>query len=93
MLLNELKQHTFKIIFTTAYDEYAIRAFKYEAVDYLLKPVLIEDLIRSIDKVKHISILQNQQITKLSNKIIGRHPSNFITISGMDKVEFFFQMK
>lgn len=36
MLLNELKQHTFKIIFTTAYDEYAIRAFKYEAVDYLL---------------------------------------------------------
>ena len=89
MLLNELKQHTFKIIFTTAYDEYAIRAFKYEAVDYILKPVIIEDLIRSIDKVKQISILKNQQITKLSNKIIGRHPSNFITISGMDKVEFF----
>lgn len=38
------------IIFTTAYDEYAIEAFKVHSVDYLLKPILQEDLKKSIDK-------------------------------------------
>ncbi|MHC1708654.1 MAG: LytR/AlgR family response regulator transcription factor [Bacteroidales bacterium] len=40
------------IIFTTAYDEYAIRAFKLKSIDYLLKPILQEDLNHSIDKYK-----------------------------------------
>lgn len=89
MLLNELGDYPFKIIFTTAYDEYAIRAFKYQAIDYLLKPVMIEDLIQALDKVNKSSRLEKEQIVQLSNKIMRRHPSNFITISGMDKVEFF----
>ncbi|MCX6271585.1 MAG: LytTR family DNA-binding domain-containing protein [Bacteroidetes bacterium] len=40
------------IIFTTAYDEYAIRAFKLKSIDYLLKPIMQEDLNKSIDKYK-----------------------------------------
>lgn len=40
------------IIFTTAYDEYAIRAFKLKSIDYLLKPILQEDLNNSIEKYK-----------------------------------------
>jgi DNA-binding LytR/AlgR family response regulator len=40
------------VIFTTAYEEYAIRAFKVNSVDYLLKPVRIEDLISALDKLK-----------------------------------------
>ena len=40
------------IVFTTAYDEYAIRAFKVNGVDYLLKPVDEEELSRAIDKCK-----------------------------------------
>ena len=39
------------IIFTTAYDEYAIKAFQYNTVDYLLKPIIIEDLRKTIDRV------------------------------------------
>ena len=39
------------IIFTTAYDEYAIRAFKYNSLDYLLKPIMKEDLANAIEKV------------------------------------------
>ena len=42
------------IVFTTAYDEYAIRAFKVNGVDYLLKPVEEEDLKKAIDKCKGI---------------------------------------
>lgn len=42
------------VIFTTAYDEYAIQAFKVNSVDYLLKPIDNEDLRRAIDKVRKI---------------------------------------
>jgi DNA-binding LytR/AlgR family response regulator len=38
------------VIFTTAYDEYAIRAFKVNGIDYLLKPVDDEDLVKAIEK-------------------------------------------
>lgn len=42
------------IIFTTAYDEYAINAFKFYSIDYLLKPINAYDLKQSIEKYKHI---------------------------------------
>lgn len=42
------------IIFTTAYNEYAIRAFKVNSIDYLLKPIDRQDLIRSLDKFKRL---------------------------------------
>lgn len=40
------------IIFTTAYDNYALRAFKLNSIDYLLKPIVQEDLKRAIDKYR-----------------------------------------
>lgn len=40
------------IIFTTAYDEYAVRAFKYNSIDYLLKPVEQEELLEAIEKME-----------------------------------------
>lgn len=44
---------TAPIIFTTAYDEYAIRAFKVNSVDYLLKPIEKDELEAAFDKFKH----------------------------------------
>jgi two-component system, LytTR family, response regulator len=46
---------TCPIIFTTAYDEYAIRAFKLNSIDYLLKPVDTKELKAAIDKYKSLS--------------------------------------
>lgn len=43
---------SFEIVFVTAYDEYAIRAFKLNAVDYILKPINIDDLKKAIEKLK-----------------------------------------
>lgn len=40
------------VIFTTAYDDYAIQAFKVNSIDYLLKPIDTEDLLTSLDKLK-----------------------------------------
>ena len=41
------------IIFTTSYDEYAIRAFKHKSIDYLLKPIKFEELQRAIEKYRN----------------------------------------
>lgn len=50
-LLNQLKNVDFEVIFTTAFSEYAIKAFKYSAIDYLLKPIDIEELKMALSKV------------------------------------------
>ena len=52
-MLEKLQPFHFDVIFTTAYDQYAIRAFKYTALDYLLKPIDTEDLKNAVDKYLH----------------------------------------
>jgi two-component system, LytTR family, response regulator len=49
-MLLEMKQIDFEIIFTTAYEQYAVRAIKFNALDYLLKPFGIEELQEAITK-------------------------------------------
>lgn len=51
-MLNELPEKDFHIIFTTAYDQYAIKAIKYAAFDYLLKPIDIEELQEAISNIE-----------------------------------------
>jgi two-component system, LytTR family, response regulator len=59
-LLNELGTYDFKLIFVTAHQEFAIRAFKYAAVDYLLKPVNPEDLTNAV--TRSLQSLNRQQL-------------------------------
>jgi two-component system LytT family response regulator len=49
-LLEKLKPIDFKIVFITAYNQYAIKAFKFSALDYLLKPVDVDDLAQAVKK-------------------------------------------
>jgi len=50
-LLDQLSPFKFDVIFTTAYDEYAIKAFRFSAIDYLLKPISISELQGAVNKV------------------------------------------
>jgi two-component system LytT family response regulator len=50
-LLEKIENKNFSLIFITAYNQHAIKAFKYSAVDYLLKPLNIRELIAAIDKI------------------------------------------
>lgn len=55
------------IVFTTAYDDYAIRAFKVNGVDYLLKPVDDEELLKAIDKCRAIINRQQQPTGEIAS--------------------------
>ncbi len=64
----------FKIIFTTSYNEYALQAFKLSAIDYLLKPIVPDDLIQSIERFKKNSnnnydILKTNLSTDIKKKV------------------------
>ena len=71
------------IIFTTAYDEYAIRAFDLNAVDYILKPISCERLSAAIKKVRDKTLLQQKkEIGSLAEKMASDGAC------GMDKICF-----
>jgi two-component system LytT family response regulator len=53
-LLEFIPERDFDVIFVTAYNNYAIKAFKYSAVDYILKPVDIDELIKAVNRVEKI---------------------------------------
>lgn len=57
------------IIFTTAYDEYAIQAFKYNSLDYLLKPIDEEELSQAIEKIKSKQIIFQSDTKELYHYI------------------------
>src|SRR5688500_5085863 len=52
VMLQQLKFRNFDLIFVTAYDHYAIKAIKYSALDYLVKPVEIDDLKAAVEKAE-----------------------------------------
>ncbi len=61
-LLEQLHQVNFAVIFATAYDQYAVQAFKFSATDYLLKPIDPDQLINAVDKLK--SEIDTQNLNK-----------------------------
>ena len=66
-LLQSFDELDFKVIFTTAYDQYAIKALKINALDYLLKPIDADELRNALDKYLTNDIFtSNEQIAQLS---------------------------
>lgn len=52
-MLEQLPERSFKVIFVTSYDQYALKAFRYSAADYLLKPINPDDFAESVQKVQN----------------------------------------
>lgn len=77
----------FMCIFITAYDEFAIKAIKYSAIDYLIKPINIEDLSLAIDKaLNEINIrMKANQINLLLNNIKTRSISTKMFIPSIQQ--------
>ena len=89
-LLNVFPEPTFETIFITAYDEYAVKAFRTKAADYLLKPIDLDDLkdailnVMSIIKTKELANLNDQSTIDDINIPTSQH---FIKVHTQDGTE------
>jgi two-component system, LytTR family, response regulator len=90
-MLKKISDKKFQIIFTTAYDHYAIKAIKFAAFDYLLKPVDIEELRQAVEKIIN-SHPQNHTVRKLEvleQHLFSNNTLNKIAIPTLDGLLFF----
>jgi two-component system, LytTR family, response regulator len=74
-LLMLFKPVTFKVIFVTAFSEYAIQAFRFAAADYLLKPIKVDELLDAVEKVrKELDLIdQGSNINVLMDNLNGHN--------------------
>ncbi len=88
-LLSKFDMIPFETIFVTSYGHYAIRALKMSALDYLLKPVLIEDLIALPDKLKEaIGLKQNaSKYTLLKNNLTSTEREKKLAVTSKKSLE------
>ncbi|MDN3657836.1 LytTR family DNA-binding domain-containing protein [Ferruginibacter paludis] len=86
-LLERLMPLQFNIVFVTAYNEYAIKAFRYNALDYLVKPILAIDLIDAVEKAAKNNHPTETQIGLLQKQINGE-PIKKIAVSTQAGVSF-----
>ena len=67
-IFEKVKIHV-PVIFTTAYDEYALKAFEVNSIDYILKPINIKDLERAIEKFSHYNKTNNRNEELIANML------------------------
>jgi len=89
-LLESIKEKNYLVVFVTAYQEYSLRALKANAIDYLLKPLDIEELKNCVSKLQHFknSLQQDPQIrqvykdslTNFSDQVANQQQINKIVI-------------
>jgi len=80
-MLEQLEEINFAIIFTTSYDQYAIKAIHFSALDYLLKPIEVNELVNAVKKVReqrHFPMAEQFQM--LLKKINGKDDFNKIAV-------------
>lgn len=91
VMLQQLQYKNFELIFTTAYDHYAVKAIRYSALDYLVKPVDVEDLKAAVLKAeeKRSRAYPNPQIELLLEQLlIKKQGYNRIAIPTTEGLQF-----
>jgi two-component system, LytTR family, response regulator len=77
----------FKVIFTTAYDQYAIQAIKFSALDYLMKPIDKDELMLAIEKLSDTTNANADQIKLLNNLKTDLSKIALGTLDGVEIIE------
>lgn len=87
-LLEEVKDERFEVIFTTAFDQFAIKAIKYSALDYLLKPINPDELVAAVNKLKRqeFRLRAGQHIETLLENIKNPDKPQKIVLSTAEKL-------
>jgi two-component system LytT family response regulator len=90
-LLSKLIEHPFHVIFTTAYDKYAIKAIRFSALDYLLKPIDDNELRNAFDRffnARQLSVENaGEQVDNLIQNLQQKQPNLFkLALSTMQGV-------
>lgn len=88
-MLHRLPQKNFDLIFTTAYDQYAIKAIKYAAFDYLLKPIDIEELKMAVSKSNATNRNTEKKLEVLDQNLFGKSSLTKIAIPALEGLLFF----
>lgn len=91
VMLQQLKQRNFELIFTTAYDHYAIQAIRFSALDYLVKPIEIKTLQDAVEKARerNENKIPNQRIeTLLYNLMNEKNQNSRIAIPSQEGLQF-----
>ena len=70
------------VIFTTAYDQFAVKAFKFNSVDYLLKPVESTELEKAIEKFQRNREATSIDLSRLSKMVTGDYKKRFLVKLG-----------
>ncbi|HLP11621.1 MAG TPA: LytTR family DNA-binding domain-containing protein [Flavobacteriales bacterium] len=89
-LLKKFKEIPFDVIFVTSYDQYAIEAIKFSALDYLMKPVEVSDLQTAVKKVQEKKAkkeLRNQQLQNLTHNLESSGLEKRLTVHYGDSVK------
>ncbi len=90
----EYLEYNPKIIFTTAYEEYAIAAFEENSIDYLLKPIKPERLEKTIDKIASVEKVESdtsvemEKMMQVINRISPENERDTIAVSVGEKIIF-----
>ena len=85
-LLKKIDQIDFKVIFVTAYNSYALKAIKFSALDYILKPIDPEELIEAVDKLDQLRY-QNESLDLLRENLTDQG-SGKIALHTQDEIHF-----
>lgn len=76
--LEQTKHLSFKVIFITAYEEYALKALKMGAVDYLLKPVDVDELKIALNKVKQLPVAEQKAQINVVKQVLNNENDTLI---------------
>lgn len=78
----------FNVVFTTAYDQYAVKAIKLNALDYLLKPIDKDDLMIAVGRVKNKQLQISRQQVDALNEVHRTKVANKIALSTLSGLQF-----